>query len=288
MSGAGRTLDPDALRYQEHWQPVLDSATRRLFERVVSRATGSIPTASTAVVDGPALRLLDLGAGTGALALLAAEHWPQASIIGLDVSAAMLTVAEERLHAHGREAAAGSVEWLVRDAQSTGLASDSIDVVVSSFVLQLVADRAATLREVRRLLRPGGIFGFVTWMAEEVYMLPDSEFDEAVYELGLDDPESAVREPKASDYESVEVARAELRAAGFDEVDARSERIDFSWSRDAYLHFKEAYDERELFESLDRADRARLRETVQGRWQDLAESAFIFEAPLVAATALAR
>lgn len=273
MNDAAPTLDPDALRYEEHWQPVLDTAARRLFARV-------------AVAVPASARVLDLGAGTGALTCLAAAHWPDAAIVGLDASAAMLAVAERRMVAVPREAGAPPVEWLVRDAAATGLETASLDAVLSSFVLQLVPDRSAVLLEVARVLVPGGVFGFVTWIAEALQLPPDSEFDEAVYELELDDPESVFREPKPGDYESVEQAEGELAEAGFVDVEARQDTLSFSWSAEAYLHFKVSFDERELIDSLDRADRERLLERVRQRWERLPTSAFTLEAPLVSAVAV--
>jgi len=271
VNDPGPIPDPDAERYQEHWQPVLDAAARRLFARVVALA----PTAR---------RVLDLGAGTGALTRLARHHWPQASVIALDASAAMLAVAQRRQAALAR-AAAGPIEWLVRDAASTGIEARSVDAVLSSFVLQLVPDRVAVLREMERVLQPDGVFGFVTWIAEELHLPPDDEFDEAVYELELDDPDSVFREPKLGDYESIEQARHELAEAGFADIDVRDDRLSYTWSPDGYLHFKASFDERELLDSLSAADRERLLARVRQRWEALPASAFTLRAPLVSAVA---
>lgn len=285
MSDSEPNLDPDALRYQEHWQPVLDAPARRLFARVAAVARAFLPFSGEQPAGDDMPRLLDLGAGTGALASLAAERWPHAAIIGLDVSGAMLAVAERRVAAIDRGHGRPGAEWLVRDARATGLEAGSIDAVVSSFALQLVGDRAAVLREVHRVLCTGGVFGFVTWIAEDLQMPPDTEFDEAVYELELDDPDSVFRESKPGDYESIEQARDELVAAGFSDIDVRPDTLAFSWSPDAYLRFKESYDERELFDSLSGPDRARLLENVQRRWEALPATAFSLQAPLVTATA---
>ena len=288
MSVAEPTLDLDALRYEEHWQPVLDGAARRLLARLAAVVPASVvaPHDHRSGSRGP--RLLDLGAGTGVLTGLAAESWPDAAIIGLDASAAMLGVAERRLAAAGRSEALQPVEWLARDAQATGLETDSIDVVMSSFVLQLVQDRVAVLHEVQRVLAPGGIFGFVTWITDALQLQPDREFDEAVYELELDDPESTVPELESGDYESLDQARDELEEAGFRDIDVRPDTLDYAWSAEAYLHFKASFDERELLDSLTPTDRSRLIANVRRRWANLPASAFRLEAPLVSAVARAR
>jgi len=268
MNEATHPQDPDALRYLEHWQPVLYDAGQRLLGRV---ATASDHTSA----------VLDVGAGTGALTFAAARRWPAARIMALDASAAMLSLAQAQAEAGDDE----RLEWLVADAAAAPVASESIDVVLSAFMLQLVSDRTDVLTDIIRVLRRGGLFGFVTWIAEELMLGADAEFDEAVYDLGLDDPDPAFREPKPGDYESVDEARAELEAVGFGAVDAQAERLSYMWTRHDYLRFKEEYDERELFDSLSAADRARLLERVAQRWDPLPESAFRLEAPLVSVVA---
>jgi SAM-dependent methyltransferase len=145
----------------------------------------------------------------------------------------------------------------------------SVDVALAAFLLQLVLDRLAVLAEAGRVLRPGGTFGFVTWMAEGVQMAADVEFDEAVYELELDELEGPLREPKPGDYESLAEAEEELRRAGFVDL----------------LAFKRDFDEAELYRSLGPSDRARLDERVMARWAALPDEAFTLRAPLVAALA---
>ncbi|MFV2062084.1 MAG: class I SAM-dependent methyltransferase [Chloroflexota bacterium] len=279
MGETARPLDPDALRYHEHWQPVLDGGAQRLLDRVAGDASE--------LLDAPTHRprLLDIGAGSGALVLAAASRWPRARMVGLDASASMLSVAQHRAVAAGLSDDHERMAWLVADAATMPLDDASVDVAVSSFVLQLVDDRKAVLSEIRRVLRPDGVFGFVTWIAEELQVQADSEFDEAVYALKLDDSESSFSEPRSGDYESLAEARAELVDAGFSEVALRADRLTFSWTRDAYLAFKVSFDERELFESLSAPDRTRLKERVRERWAALPDEAFRLEAPLVSAVA---
>ena len=275
MSWGSRPPDPEALGYEVHWQPVLAGPVLRLLDRLHGAADALLTIAGA--TSGQPPTLLDVGTGTGNLALAASSRWPGASVVGLDASAAMLSVARLRGSQRAR--------WLVADAAAMPLATSSVDVVASAFVLQLVADRRAVLEEACRVLRPGGSLGFVTWIADEVVMVADAEFDEAVYDLELDDPEPGFREPKPGDYEDLEEARAELVSAGFADVDVRSDELRFTWSRDGYLDFKEAFDERDLYETLADADRARLRARVLERWERLDADAFTLHAPLVSALA---
>ena len=267
--------DPESLRYAEHWEPVLAAAAGRLLARVEDRARAR----------GAEPRLvLDVGAGTGSLALMAAERWPRAAIVGLDASAGMLSVARHRAEArwHG---GADRFRWLAADAAAMPLEGVSVEIAVSSFVLQLVVDRRAVLREIGRVLRPGGLIGFVTWQRDDAWLTPDAEFDEAVHDLRLEDPEADPREPVEHEYESPDEAAAELEAAGFVDIDVRPDRLEFAWQRAGYLAFKERYDERDLFDSLSAADRRRLHARVEERWASLPDDAFVLRAPLVSATA---
>ena len=103
--------------------------------------------------------------------------------------------------------------------------------------------------------------------------------------LSWDDPESMFREPKPGDYQSLGEAEQELQRVGFERVEVRADRLSYAWTREAYLDFKRSFDERELFESLDAADQARLARRVSERWASLPDRAFTLEAPLVSAVA---
>jgi SAM-dependent methyltransferase len=271
--------DPDSLRYAEHWEPVLAGPSQRLLARVAGLAGPRL------AGDRHSLTVLDLGAGTGALALAAAERWPAARIVCLDASAGMLSVARQRAESQHAGRHAERFEWLVADAAAVPIEPGTVDVVVSSFMLQLVADRRAVLREAHRVLRPGGLLGLVTWQADDLVMAADTEFDEAVYDLEIDEPAAEPLEPASGDVASPGEAEDDLRAAGFEDVDVRVDRLEHSWTRQGYLDFKAAYDERELCESLSPADRARLLARVRERWAALPEEDFTLRAPLISATA---
>jgi SAM-dependent methyltransferase len=258
--------DPAGVRYARHWEPVLAPPGRRLLDRVAALAEETGTTAT-------GMHVLDLGTGTGALALATAGRWPEASITGLDASAAMLSVARQRT-AHGNaHLSAGRFSWIVADATAMPLADSTVDVVLCAFVLQLVADRAVVLREVARVTRPRGWFGLAGWLAQDLVLAPDREFDEAVYDLHLEDPEPA------ADQTPDDVA------AGFEDVRIVADELIVEWTRHDYLEFKEGFDEYDLFESLPQVDRERLRERVLARWDRLADEAFTMRAPLLMATA---
>lgn len=101
----------------------------------------------------PGERLLDLCCGTGDLALLlAARVRPAGLVLGLDAAAAPLEVARRRAAAQPWL----PLEWHQADALATGLSSASMDGAVIAFGLRNLADPAAGLVELRRLLKAGG------------------------------------------------------------------------------------------------------------------------------------
>lgn len=90
----------------------------------------------------------DLGCGTGSLAAAVAPH--VARVHAIDASSAMLSAAAARLHGHTNVVVQeGTIE-------SLPLANATLDVAILMLVLHHVGDPARALREVRRVLRPGG------------------------------------------------------------------------------------------------------------------------------------
>jgi len=99
----------------------------------------------------PGERALDVGAGTGDLALALLRVTPQSSAIALDLSPGMLAVYRRRASRLGLRPAA-----VLGSAEAIPLPDCSVDRVVTSFTLRNVADLSRALREFRRVLRPSG------------------------------------------------------------------------------------------------------------------------------------
>jgi ubiquinone/menaquinone biosynthesis C-methylase UbiE len=97
--------------------------------------------------------VLDLGSGGGLDVLLSAQRvGPTGKAYGLDMTDEMLELA----HENARRAGAKNVEFLKGVIEEVPLPDASVDVVISNCVINLSGDKAAVLREVARVLRPGG------------------------------------------------------------------------------------------------------------------------------------
>lgn len=101
----------------------------------------------------PGDAVLDIGSGAGTDALIASGLVGEAGrVIGLDMTRAML----RKLERNAATAGARNVEPLEGNAEEIPIPDESVDVVTSNGVLNLVPDKPRALREIFRVLRPGG------------------------------------------------------------------------------------------------------------------------------------
>jgi SAM-dependent methyltransferase len=107
----------------------------------------------------PGSRVLDVACGTGVLARAAAERvGPTGRVIGLDRSAGMLEVAARR---------APGIEFRRGSAESLPFPDASFDAALSQFGLMFFNDRASAIREMWRVVRPGGRVAIAVWASLE-------------------------------------------------------------------------------------------------------------------------
>src|SRR5438309_4259743 len=99
--------------------------------------------------------VLDLGSGGGVDVLLSARRvGPTGKAYGLDMTDEMLALANQNKHKAGAE----NVEFLKGEIEHIPLPDNSVDVIISNCVINLSADKDRVLREVFRVLKPGGRF----------------------------------------------------------------------------------------------------------------------------------
>ena len=108
----------------------------------------------------PASRVLDVACGSGYPAIAAAKAiGPTGRVVATDISSGMLAVAAQRAH----QEHIGNIEFVETDAEEQRFDSDSFDAVTMIYGLMLCPDPARALREMRRVLRPGGRAAIVVW-----------------------------------------------------------------------------------------------------------------------------
>ena len=98
-------------------------------------------------------RVLDIATGTGDLAIEIARAHSDATVIGLDPSPGMLAIARTKLEQRGL---GDRVELVVGDACALPQANCSMDAATIAFGIRNVPDRPRALRELARVVRPGG------------------------------------------------------------------------------------------------------------------------------------
>lgn len=140
----------------EHWQQ--DAERRRLD---FTEATQHMLEAAGLA---PGNHVLDIAAGSGDQSILAARRVePGGSVLATDISAEMLNITA---HAAEREGLT-TITTRVMDAQRLDLQDNTFDAVICRLALMLIPDLKSALREIHRVLKPGGKFAALVWSTPE-------------------------------------------------------------------------------------------------------------------------
>jgi len=154
----------------------------------------------------PGERVLDLACGTGVVARSATTKVGKTGeVTGLDINAGMLAAARAMPSESG-----AAINWVEGSASAMSLPNAAFDVILCQQGLQFFPDRDAALREMLRVLVPGG------WVALSVWKSP-SPYNNAVGEA-LDKfttPEIATKYRASRVVPNTETLRRMIVAAGF-------------------------------------------------------------------------
>ncbi len=98
-------------------------------------------------------RVLDVASGTAAVAIELARRSPERTVLGVDQSPEMLAAGRARVEQAGL---GGRIELREGRAESLPFAAAEFDALTCTYLLRYVDDPGATLRELARVVRPGG------------------------------------------------------------------------------------------------------------------------------------
>lgn len=130
--------------------PIYDRIWARYLEATLSRTITMMALQGTESI-------LDVGCGTGELERRIVHIHPQQSIIGLDLTQAMLARARAKLSAYPQ------LQFIEGDSQQLPFPDASFEIVVSCSALHYMRDPQRVIRECARVLRPGGRVIITDW-----------------------------------------------------------------------------------------------------------------------------
>src|SRR5436190_18026348 len=143
----------------EQWQ--LSGSAAERYERIVARyvlGPWAAPLVERAAI-APGEHVLDVACGTGVVTRIAAERAASGGhVAGIDLNPGMIAVARSLPAGAG-----AAIEWYEASALALPFIDSSFDVVLCQQGLQFFPDKAVALREMRRVLRPGGRLALSVW-----------------------------------------------------------------------------------------------------------------------------
>lgn len=161
-------------------------------------------------------RVLDVCCGSGASAIPAAQAvGPEGSVLGVDLAQGLLDIARDKARVGGLQ----NVEFRTGDMLDLGLPASTCDAVVCVFGIFFVPDMPAAIRELWRVVRPGGKLAITTW-GPRFFEPGNTVFWDAVRDVAPDLHKGFNPWDRIGDPESV---RGLLAEAGIEQCDVVAE-----------------------------------------------------------------
>jgi ubiquinone/menaquinone biosynthesis C-methylase UbiE len=164
----GRTMPSEEQGETQQMSMWSSSETAERWQQDIERRRHDFAVATERMLDAAALKsgdhVLDVAAGTGDQSLMAARIvGPGGSILVTDVSAEMLDIAARVAEQEGLT----TITTRVMDAEQLDLDDNTFDTVICRLGLMLMAHPQQALREIQRVLKPGGKLAALVWSVSE-------------------------------------------------------------------------------------------------------------------------
>jgi ubiquinone/menaquinone biosynthesis C-methylase UbiE len=205
----------------------------------------------------PGDHILDVASGTGEPALTLARRNPHTHITGIDAAPAMAKVAQNKVHNEHLS----NISFSAMAAEKMEFADNSFDKLICRFGVMLFADSLQGLKEMQRVLKPGGHFALAVWSTAET--MTTMHWAHRVFKNRLreeDQPALA----KVTSLGNPGVLEALLQQAGFRHFTVECKRFDYRFnSFDEYWQIVEASDiMKQQFDALPIEQRNEVRDEV--------------------------
>jgi len=222
---APEALDPERAKddQRKEWRAAADG-WRRWDTHVVAWTAPTTIALIAEAKPAPGMRVLDIGSGTGEPALpLAQAVTPTGHVTATDLSPEMLAVAEAK--AKSRQLSNMSFE--VADAEELPYADATFDLVTGRFSIMFCPDPIKALREIRRVLKPGGRAAFSVWAAAD----KNRYFTTIMAPFGKRGllPASVPGTPSPFRFAQPGSLAAALESAGFEGVNEETQEMILPW-----------------------------------------------------------
>jgi SAM-dependent methyltransferase len=172
----------------------------------------------------PGHRVLDLASGTGDPALTVAEQvGPTGHVVVTDLAPQMLDIARE----NAARARLENLSYAVVDAHTLPYDDESFDRVTCRLGVMFFWDCTQALREIRRVLKPGGVASFIAWGPVD-----QNEYMRAAmgpFKKRQPPPTPAPGAPQPYRFGQPNSLSAELLSAGFSTVEENTRQVRMTW-----------------------------------------------------------
>ena len=198
------------------YQNTIGRLTEPIVLELVRWATTIVP------LDGPNVQAMDNGCGTGALCRAIKRDYPNVHLLATDYSSGMI----EKVENIAKESGWISFEARVQDARDlSGVGSDSMTHIFSSFMICLAPDPDRIASEMRRALQVDGVLGLAVW-GDPGFDYWEKPWTKACREL---DPAYEPPILLHPEWTYAKMVEKELAKAGFKGVEVRSKLQPWRW-----------------------------------------------------------